>query len=361
MHARALLIRFAGGSVIREKTLGTRRVGELAMARHAAFTRATVSRMRNYARSVLVGAAASVASLFPIEPGTAGPRGPYIVVLGTSQDGGTPQTGTKEHPGWTDPKSRRLVACLGLVDPAKGQRWMFDATPDFPEQLQRLDVIAPVDGRPGLAGLFLTHAHMGHYTGLMHLGHEAIGARSVAVYAMPKMRAYLRNNGPWSQLVRYENIALNDLAAGETVKLSGRLSVTPFLVPHRQEFSEVVGYRIDGPDRSVLFIPDIDSWEQWDEAGTRIETLLAEVDVAYLDGTFHHDGEIPGRDMSGFPHPFIKHSMKRFSELAADQKAKIRFIHLNHTNPANWPDSAARRAVEAAGFRIAVEGERIGL
>ena len=286
---------------------------------------------------------------------------PYLVVLGSAQDGGTPQAGTKEHPGWTDPTYRRLATSLALVDPVSKQRWIFDATPDFREQLHQLDEIAPAEGKPGLAGILLTHAHMGHYPGLMHLGHESMGAAGVPVYAMPRMREYLGDNGPWSQLVRYENITLKPLEDGVLVKLNERLSVTPFLVPHRQEYSEVVGFRIEGPNRSVLFIPDIDSWKEWDEMGTRIEEVVTSVDVAYLDGTFFANGEIEGRDMSGFPHPFITHSMNRFDGLAPKEKAKVRFIHLNHTSPALWPDSEAYKSVLEKGFRLAAEGERVDL
>lgn len=212
-----------------------------------------------------------------------------------------------------------------------------------------------------MAGILLTHAHMGHYTGLMHLGHESMGATGVPVYAMPRMREYLRGNGPWSQLVRCENIALKSLEDGVPVQLNERLSVTPFLVPHRQEYSEVIGLRIDGPNRSALFIPDIDSWEEWDEKGTSIEEVIALVDFAYLDGTFFANGEIEGRDMSDFPHPFITHSMNRFDGLAPEDKAKVRFIHLNHTNPALWPDSEEYETVIERGFRLAAEGERVGL
>lgn len=301
---------------------------------------------------------ARAASAEPRPPSAASP---YIVVLGVAQDGGSPQAGAKEHPGWTDPAFRHRVACLGLIDPASRGRWLFDATPDFREQLHHLDRIAPAKGTPGLSGIFLTHAHIGHYTGLMFLGHESMGAREVAVHAMPRMRDYLSRNGPWSQLVRYGNIALEDLRDGEPVRLNDRLAITPFTVPHRQEYSEVVGYRIDGPGRSVLFIPDIDSWEEWDGTGTRIEQLIASVDVAYLDGSFYADGEIPGRDMSGFPHPFIVRSMERFAPLPSTEKAKIHFIHLNHTNPALRSDSAARRTIIASGFRVAIEGETVDL
>ncbi|NNF58482.1 MAG: pyrroloquinoline quinone biosynthesis protein PqqB [Rhodothermaceae bacterium] len=286
---------------------------------------------------------------------------PYLVVLGIAQDGGVPQTGDVAHPGWTDPGRRRLVVSLGLVDPTSGERWLFEATPDLPEQLYRLDTLAPTDARPGLAGIFLTHAHLGHYTGLMFLGHESLGAQGVPVYAMPRMADYLRTNGPWSQLVRYENIVLRELADHAPVRLNERLTVTPLRVPHRQEFSEVVGFRIEGPNRAVLFIPDIDSWDEWDAEGTRIEDELARVDVAYLDATFYADGEIPGRDMSGFPHPFIMHSMARFAALPEAERAKVRFIHLNHTNPALWPGTEARRTITASGFRVAEESEVVGL
>jgi len=286
---------------------------------------------------------------------------PYLVVLGVAQDGGAPQAGTKEHPGWTDPAFRRRATCLALVDPDTGERWLFDATPDFREQLHLLDEVAPVDQKPGLSGIFLTHAHMGHYTGLMFLGHESIGAKGVAVYAMPRMREYLGSNGPWNQLVRYNNIVLEPLDAGVPVQLNERLSVTPFLVPHRQEYTEVVGFRIDGPNRSTLFIPDIDSWEEWEEAGTRIEEMMASVDIAYLDGTFYANGEIPGRDMSGIPHPFITQSMERFQSLPPTEQTKVRFIHLNHTNPALWPDSKERGTILENGFRVADEGEQVRL
>lgn len=286
--------------------------------------------------------------------------GPFVVVLGIAQDGGVPQTGDADAPGWADPDRRRLVVSLGLVDPASGGRWMIEATPDFPEQLHRLDAVAPRAGGPVLDGVFLTHAHIGHYTGLMFLGHESLGARGVPVHAMPRMAHYLRTNGPWSQLVRYENVDLRVLDDGEPVPLTEALTVTPFLVPHRQEFSEVVGFRIDGPARSVLFVPDIDSWREWDAAGTRLEDVLATVDVAYLDATFFADGEIPGRDMSGFPHPFVATTMARLAGLPAEERAKVRFLHLNHTNPALWP-GPARDAVEAAGMRVAAEGERVDL
>ncbi len=283
--------------------------------------------------------------------------GPSIVVLGIAQDGGVPQAGNFDDARWDDLSLQRSVVSLGIIDPRSGKRWMIDATPDFRRQLLTLQRVAHGAARPVVDGIFLTHAHMGHYTGLMFLGHESIGAKSVPTYAMPKMAEFLRTNGPWSQLVAYKNIELLPLTAGSPVELAPDLHVTPFLVPHRQEFSEVVGFRIAGPSRSALWLPDIDSWREWDAMGTRLEDAIASVDIAYLDGTFFANGEIPGRDMSGFPHPFISHTIERLAPLPASQRAKVRFIHFNHTNPALAPNSAARRAIEAAGMRVAEEGE----
>ena len=280
------------------------------------------------------------------------PDGPYLVVLGTGQDGGYPQAGTKERDAWS-PELRRMATSLALVDPASGERWLFEATPDFKEQLHKIDSLAPAEGIPGLAGIFLTHAHVGHYAGLIHLGREVIGADRVPVHAMPRMREFLSTNGPWDQLVRLENIELRPLADGEPVRLNERIAVTPFVVPHRDEYSETAGFRIEGPNRTVLFLPDIDKWERWEAQGTKIEDVVAGVDVAYVDATFYADGEVPGRAMGEIPHPFVTETMERFRDSAGGERSKIRFLHINRTNPIGFPNSPERRAVEEAGFRVA--------
>lgn len=286
---------------------------------------------------------------------------PFAVVLGIAQDGGVPQAGSFADPRWNDPGAQRMVVSLGVVDPASGRRWMIDATPDFRRQLLDLHAASAGPDRPAVDGIFLTHAHMGHYVGLMFLGHESMGAHEVPVWAMPRMASFLSSNGPWDQLVRKQNIALRPLSAGAPVDVGGGIRITPIAVPHRQEYSEVVCFRIDGPNRRILWLPDIDSWREWDAAGTRIEDVLAQVDVAYVDGTFFANGEIPGRDMTGFPHPFIADTIARLSSLPEGERAKVRFIHLNHTNPALNTGSAARRAIEAAGMNVAEQGERMPL
>lgn len=284
-------------------------------------------------------------------------RTPAVVVLGVAQDGGVPQAGSFDDARWDEPRRQRQVVCLGIVDPVRGKRWMIDATPDFPRQLLELYRTAPGPKRPVLDGIFLTHAHMGHYPGLLYLGKESIGAKEIPVWAMPRMHAFLEGNAPWNFLVSERNIVLHELAAETPVDLGGGIRVTPIVVPHRQEFSETVAFRIDGPDRAYLWMPDIDSWRELDAMGTRIEDLVASVDIAYIDGTFFANGEIPGRDMSGFPHPFIRDTLARFAALPERERRKVRFIHLNHTNPALQQGSAAWLEIDATRMEVAQEGE----
>ena len=283
---------------------------------------------------------------------------PFLVVLGIAQDGGYPQAGCYKDcctRAWEETSLRRYASCLAIIDPKSNDRWFIDCTPNYPDQLYILDRISPPRVSPGISGFLLTHAHVGHYTGLVHLGREVINGASIPVYAMPRMTQFLMRNEPWNQLVQSRNIELCELVADETVRLNDRVAVTPFLVPHRDEFSETVGYRIDGPSRSAIYLPDIDKWQHWT---TDIESVLAAVDVAYLDGTFYDDEEISGRDMSEIPHPFIKESIERFSTLPKHERQKVRFLHLNHTNPALNPTSKATRTIHAAGHRVCEQGEQ---
>ena len=297
----------------------------------------------------------------PAETGSANnERTPFLFVLGVAQDGGYPQTGCyRPHcmRAWNDPTLKRLTSSIAVVDGKHGAKYLFDATPDMREQLYDLHVEAP-DSSHALAGVFLTHGHMGHYTGLMHFGHEAIGADAIRVFAMPRMHDYLTDNGPWSQLVSFRNIELVRIEDGKQIILNDELLVVPLQVPHRDEYTETVGYRIDGPNKSALFIPDIDKWAKWD---IDIRELVREVDYALLDATFFADGELPGRDMSQIGHPFVQESMELFADFAEEDKAKIIFIHFNHTNPLLIDGSDAQKTVRALGFRFATEGMRLPL
>jgi len=286
-----------------------------------------------------------------------------FIVLGVGQDAGAPQIGNPDDPAWQDSTLRLFATSAALVDHRSGDRYLFETTPFITDQLALLDTLAPTrTSGLGLAGVFLTHAHMGHSGGLMFLGFEAADADAIPVFTMPRMGDYLRSNGPWDQLVRLGNISLRDINAQVPVRLSEGVQVTAIPVPHRDEYSETVGFVVTTEGRSVLFLPDLDSYEKWEtDFGVRVEDMIARVDHAFLDATFHDDRELPGRDMSLIPHPRVSASMDRFDALPVSERSKIVFIHFNHTNPVRFEDSPEAMQVLQRGYRLARRGERFCL
>ncbi|MCZ6602668.1 MAG: MBL fold metallo-hydrolase [Planctomycetota bacterium] len=306
----------------------------------------------------------SACAVGPVGEGSrSGPDEVTVIILGVAQDAGVPQTGdgcdncvaARDDPG----RSHR-VACLGIVDRLTGKTYLIDATPDLSAQW---DVLrpegTPTPGQPlsGLAGIFLTHAHIGHYLGLVYFGREAVGRVGPRVHATARMCRFLSENAPWEQLVRLKNISLVEIRVNEAVELRPGLTVTPIRSPHRQEYSDTVGYIVEGKKR-LLYIPDTDRWEEWD---LPIEQLCQEADYALLDGTFYDANELPGRDISSIPHPLVTESMRRLEGIVGKRPGSIIFIHFNHSNPLLDPDGPERAALERKGFRVAHEGMRLGL
>ena len=279
---------------------------------------------------------------------------PYVVVLGIAQDGGLPHAGCVQNcckKSWSTGENEK-VSSIGIIDPKTGQSWLIDATPDFASQLNILENVHNTK----LSGIFLTHAHIGHYIGLLQLGREVMGAKNMPVYAMPKMRAFLKNNSPWNQLVSFGNIKILNLKDSKEIKLTRDIYIEPFLVPHRDEFSETVGYKIQGPNKSLIFIPDIDKWEKWN---INIQDMVHENDFSLLDGTFYDINELPGRDMSKIPHPFIVETFKVLEKVK--NKSSVHFIHLNHTNPALDTSSNATKEIRKNGFNVAKRNQKFNL
>ncbi|WP_024772122.1 MBL fold metallo-hydrolase [Aquimarina macrocephali] len=274
----------------------------------------------------------------------------YITILGIAQDGGFPHiNNTNEYvavqKGEVD---KELVTALGVIDKKHHKKFIFEATPDMPEQLAVLDN-EHLKNDAIIDGVFLTHAHIGHYTGLMHFGREAMGANKIPVYAMPRMQSFLETNGPWSQLVSLKNITIKPIQADSTIALTNAIQVIPFLVPHRDEYSETVGYKIIGNSKKALFIPDINKWSLWKK---NIVDQVKQVDYAFIDATFFQNGEIP-RPMSEVPHPFIEETIALFKNESKEVRSKIIFIHFNHSNPVLQKDYKGRTALEKQGYHFA--------
>jgi len=306
------------------------------------------------------------------DPGQA-PPGPFVRILGTAQDGGLPHAACscdRCEAARRDPRLARRVASLAVVLPESGRVFLIDATPDLPEQLAALaDVRNGPAGRVDRApvdGVFLTHAHIGHYLGLAYFGYEAVHTRGLPVWATPRMARFLRENGPWSQLVSLGNIALRELDGslpgqgpdGTAVELGDGVVVRPVVAPHRDEYADTLGFRVEGLRATILFVPDTDSWDAW---GDRLADTLGGVDVALLDGTFYSADELPGRKVSEIGHPLITDSLARFGATVRSGALRVLFTHLNHSNPALEAESPEHRAIERAGFEVAEDGQEIPL
>jgi len=276
-----------------------------------------------------------------------------LMILGTIQDAGSPHIACKKEccKGlFKNPNKDRQVVALGLVDNKHSKKYLFEATPDISIQMKSLIRNDIQNKNEMVDGIFLTHAHIGHYAGLMYLGKEATDAKGVNVFTMPRMKKYLETNGPWDQLVSRNNISLTQIENEKPIALTPNIKVTPLLVPHRDEYSETVGYKIAGPNKTALFIPDIDKWNKWEK---NIIEEIKKVDYAFLDATFYSGKELNNRDISQIPHPFIIESLKRFKELDLQERNKVIFIHFNHTNPVIDITSKEAKNVLNEGFKIA--------
>jgi pyrroloquinoline quinone biosynthesis protein B len=255
-----------------------------------------------------------------------------------------------------------LIASLALVLPESREVFLIDATPDIRRQLDALRDVRTlpddrVDRHP-IDGVFLTHAHIGHYLGLAFLGFEAVHSEGLPLWATSRMAAFLTANGPWSQLVSLGNVALRPLRAEEPVELAAGVRITSFEVPHRDELSDTVGFLVAGPRRSVLYVPDTDKWATWRPP---LLQRLSGVDVALVDGSFFSAAELPGRSVEEIGHPMIGTTMDLLQDRVDAGDLEVYFIHLNHSNPALLPDSDARREIERRGFHVAVDGLEIAL
>ena len=276
-----------------------------------------------------------------------------LKILGVVQDGGMPHLGNNKT-CCENIKQDKYVTSLMLMNNENNESFLFDASPDINKQLNFMGDRIKKD----LKGIFLTHAHIGHYTGLMYFGREALNSKLVNVYAMPRMKKFLEENGPWSQLVSLQNISIIELSNESKISIDSNVIVQPVEVPHRAEFSETVGYKIYGPNKTALFIPDIDKWYLWEKS---IIDEIKQVDYAIIDATFFDSTEVNNRDISEIPHPFVTESMDLFDSIDIKEKNKIYFIHLNHTNPLINKDSDQYKLVRSKGYNVAEEGMKLNL
>ncbi|KQB99054.1 pyrroloquinoline quinone biosynthesis protein PqqB [Pedobacter sp. Hv1] len=283
------------------------------------------------------------------------PKSSYIIVLGVAQDGGYPHMGCQKEcckQAWKNPAMRRNVVSLALVDPVNKKWYLFEATPDIKQQLQNFRTQTQQKYPYLPEGVFITHAHIGHYTGLMEFGREVMGTKNLKVYVLPKFKSYLEQNGPWSQLVKLNNINLIELTANISINIANN-TVAAFTVPHRDEYSETAGFKIITPTKKYLFIPDIDKWNKWDRD---IVTEIKNVDVALLDATFYTNTELGNRAIAEVPHPLVTETEALLAKEDLKTRQKVYFIHFNHTNPLLWKPETQKEVLKN-GFNLAHQAQ----
>ncbi|MES2678972.1 MAG: MBL fold metallo-hydrolase [Bacteroidota bacterium] len=282
-------------------------------------------------------------------------QAPFVLVLGVAQDGGYPHAGCEKEccsAAWKADSLKRFVVSLALVDPLSKKWWLFEASPDLREQLHYFKTLTKNAYKDLPEGIFITHAHIGHYTGLMQLGREVMNSKGMPVYVLPKLKRFLEENGPWSQLVSLNNIALTALDTSKTLEIGKNMLISTFVVPHRDEFSETAGFKITAGEMKYLFIPDIDKWQKWHQ---KIVEEVKKVNFAFIDGTFNEITELKNRDISEVPHPFVSETIELFNSQNMATKSKLHFIHFNHTNKILW-DKNTMQKLKQQGFNLAQQG-----
>ncbi|VAW09607.1 hypothetical protein MNBD_ACTINO02-3133 [hydrothermal vent metagenome] len=264
----------------------------------------------------------------------------HVVVLGSGQDAGAPQFGGP-------PVEITRTASSLLVTSPSGTNYLFDASPDIRTQSQR-NTFDPHQ----LGGVFLTHAHMGHYLGLAHFGNEAAATASVRCFGTASMHTFLTHNEPWRALFTRRHLEFSVLVPGVDVPLDESLTITAHLVPHRPDFTDTVGYVVTNrkTQGSMLYLPDIDAWDQWPDSRRIVDSTT----LAFLDASFSSGAELPGREIANFPHPLVSDTIAHFDT----SPGQIVLTHINHSNPLGTVGADATDMAARAGFLIAADGDR---
>lgn len=279
-----------------------------------------------------------------------------LYVLGTSQDAGYPQVGCKNiccQTAWDNPELKKFPSSIAIINKEDRKYWLIDITPEIKTQIQMIDKFDC-----SLEGIFITHAHIGHYMGLINLGLEVMNLKNIPVYVMPKMKEFIINNTLLNQLVENNNIKLSLISDGVDININDNFTIQAFDVPHRNELSETVGYKIIGQKKSAIYMPDIDSWDRFEK---NLFKLINNNDILFLDGTFYQKSEIKTRDIKKIPHPSIVDTMDMLMDLSDEDKQKIHFIHFNHTNDAIREGSEAYNTIIDSGFSISRENQKFNL
>jgi pyrroloquinoline quinone biosynthesis protein B len=292
--------------------------------------------------------------------------GVSVTILGTAQDGGIPQAGCSCRrclDAHIDLKLRKYPVSLGILG-VDGTKHIIEITKNLSEQL--------VIWTPDKNELFIpetvsiTHLHLGHVEGIGQLGKPVMGLREVDVYLSPKNKDVFDNRSDIVLMEDEGNIrthSKNFYHPFEPKDGCG-FSLQFIPIPHRSELGDNAAIIIKAEGKSILFMPDQDSWsdtlDYHSKENIRDFLKMFDIDEALIDGTFWSMDELPRRDISKIPHPTIQETIQLLGS-KREGDPEISFLHLNHSNPVNDLGSEQRKVVEENGWKISEIGDVLKL
>ncbi len=282
---------------------------------------------------------------------------PLAVVLGIAQDGGVP------HPGcdcqtcltFSTTGNQLSPASIGVID--GDELHLIDVSRDLNRQLRML----PKKGCK-VTDVWLTHGHLGHVDGIGLFGREAMGAKGIRIHASDSMMKLIEGTPRWKTMIDDGILIPCPFKGNMKIQTSQSLSITPVQVPHRDEWTDTHAFIIRGPSKSILHLPDHDTWKETLEM-VGMKTIhewfhSLEVDTFLIDGTFWSSDEL--EHQKNVPHPPVLDTLQRLG-MKRDNAMDIRFIHLNHTNPLLNPESKETKHLKDSGWSLVNEGEHFPL
>ena len=282
-----------------------------------------------------------------------------VTVLGNAQDGGYPQVGCMKEccaKARVDSTLSRMPVSLGLKG-KDGSTHMIEASRMMSEQFSLWSSLGSLDWPP--SSFSLTHAHLGHIDGLGLLGREAMGLSGIKVHCSESVSSLIQKTPSWEIMMNQGVIELNTWNPTEPFEPSEGcgFTITAIPIPHRSELSDNHALIIRGEERSLLFMPDQDSWsETLVEDQDILEWLRSmDIDIAFIDGTFWDHSEISHRDVAEIPHPTVVDTLSRLGK-KGDSAPEIHFTHLNHTNPLLDNGSLQSEELVSMGWEICKQG-----
>ena len=307
-----------------------------------------------------------------------------VIVLGGAAGGGVPQwncTCATCRAAWADPALRDGQASVAVS--ADGRHWfLINASPDLRQQILATPELHPrahsLRNSP-VGGVILTNGEVDAVAGLLSLREGT----PFGLYGHRRVLDLLEANPIFNVLDR-ALVPRRAIAPGEAFEpllpdgTASGLVIEPFEVPGKSAWyleSTGHGHQRDVPGDTLGL--HIRAAGEADTPGAGFHFIaacggvtpaLAErlrgAGLVFFDGTLWTDDEIvqaglgakTGQRMGHISMSGPEGAMAALDGLGIGRRF---FIHINNSNPALLPRSAARSALEAAGWEVARAGERI--